>query len=242
MGLTRRQAIMASLSAIALGGCSSTARTSSHPRPVPGWPGYPANPSNRTGYTQVQAPYPRQPIVQPNTPSAVNPVAGVAAISRSKWTRTNPVKSKVNAMNGISKITIHHDGMDPSYITNKASVAERIEKIRKYHVGNNNWGDIGYHYIVDRAGRVWEGRPIQYQGAHVRNNNEHNVGILVMGNFDKQSPSSAQLKSLYSTTAALTTPYKVKTALVRSHQEINKTACPGKNLQKQMNALRRNVG
>jgi hypothetical protein len=241
MGLTRRQAIMASLGAIALGGCSSTARTSSHPRPVAGWPGYPANPSNRTAYTPVQAP-PRQTIVQPNTPGVVTPVAGVSAISRSKWTRTGPVKSKVNAMNGISKITIHHEGWTAVNFTGESTTAQRIEKIRKYHTGEKRWGDIGYHYIVDRAGRVWEGRPIQYQGAHVSQNNEHNVGILVLGNFEKQSPSSAQLKSLYGTVATLTKQYKIRTKMVRSHREINPTTCPGKNLQSKMSGLRRYVG
>ncbi|MBX2852930.1 MAG: peptidoglycan recognition protein family protein [Phycisphaeraceae bacterium] len=240
MGLTRRQAIMASLGAIALGGCSSTARTSRHPRPIAPWAGYPANPSNRTAYTPVQAP-PRQTIVQPKTPGVVTP-AGVAAISRSKWTRTGPVKSKVNAMSGISKVTIHHEGWTAVNFTSQSATAERLEKIRKYHVGENRWGDIGYHYIVDRAGRVWEGRPIQYQGAHVSQNNEHNVGILVLGNFDKQSPSSAQLKSMYHTVAVLTKQHKIKTKLVRSHKEISTTACPGKNLQAQMNALRRHVG
>ncbi|MEM9345285.1 MAG: peptidoglycan recognition family protein [Planctomycetota bacterium] len=241
MGLTRRQAIMTSLGALALGGCSSTSRTSTDPRPIVDWRGYPARPSGSRVYTPVDTPT-RQPINPTNQRALVAPASGVAAISRSSWTRTGPVRSKVNAMNGISKLTIHHDGMDPSYLTNKNAVAERIEQIRKYHVGENRWGDIGYHYIVDRSGRVWEGRPIQYQGAHVRNNNEHNIGILVLGNFDRQSPSRDQLKSLFTTTGALTKHHRIKTNLVRSHQEINKTACPGKNLQKQMNALRRHVG
>lgn len=243
MGLTRRQALMASMAALAIGGCSSTARTARHPRPVAPWPGYPANPSNSHRYTPVQPAY-RQPIAPPDNQSAVKPAAaGVAAISRSNWTRTGPAKSKVNAMNGASKITIHHEGWTPVNFTSKSATAERIEKIRKFHTGpDRRWGDIGYHYIVDRAGRVWEGRPIQYQGAHVRNNNEHNVGILVLGNFEKQSPSSAQLKGLYSTVDALAKKHKVKTALVRSHREINPTTCPGKNLQNQMNGLRRHVG
>lgn len=243
MGLTRRQAVMASLGVLVLGGCKSTARSSSHSRPVVQWPGYPANPSNRQVYTPVQAPH-RQPVPShtTTTPRTATPAAGVSAIGRSSWTRTGPVRSKVNAMNGINKLTIHHEGWTAVNFSSQSATAERIEKIRKYHVGENRWGDIGYHYIIDRAGRVWEGRPIQYQGAHVRNNNEHNVGILVLGNFDKQSPSSAQLKSLYNTAGILTKQHKIKTALVRSHQEINKTACPGKNLQNQMNALRRQVG
>ncbi len=242
MGLTRRQAIMASLSAIALGGCTSTARTRTHPRPIAGWPGYPANPAGNQRYTPVQAPY-QQPVPVPNSAADVTTIAGgINAVGRSNWTRTGPISSKVNAMNGISKITVHHEGWTAVDFTSQSATAERIEKIRKYHTGEKRWGDIGYHYIVDRAGRVWEGRPIQYQGAHVSQNNEHNIGILVLGNFEKQSPSSAQLKSLYSTTAALKSKHGIKTALIRSHREINPTTCPGKNLQNQMNGLRQYVG
>lgn len=242
MGLTRRKAIMASLGALALGGCTSTARTRSHPRPVAGWPGYPANPSANRGYQQVQPPY-RQPVPAPDSQADLAPIApGLQAIGRSNWTRTGPVRSKVNAMSGISKVTIHHEGWTAVNFTNESTTADRIEKIRKYHVGEKHWGDIGYHFIIDRAGRVWEGRPIQYQGAHVSQNNEHNIGILVLGNFEKQSPSSAQLKSLYATTAALKNEHRIKTALIRSHREINPTTCPGKNLQSQMDGLRRHVG
>lgn len=242
MGLTRRQAMMmASLGALTLAGCKSTSSTSSSGRPVANWDRAIANPSANQRHTAVRPPY-QQPVPPPSNPTIAAPVAGgIQAISRTQWTRIGPARSKVNAMNGISKLTIHHDGMDPSYFSSKTTVAERIEKIRNYHTSNNGWGDIGYHYIVDRAGRVWEGRPIQYQGAHVRNNNENNVGILVMGNFDKQKPTDAQLKALYAAAAALTKQNKIKTSKIRSHQEINKTACPGKNLQNKMNALRKHV-
>lgn len=233
---------MASLAAMTLGGCSSTSRSRHSTRPLAQWPGYPANPTANQRYTPVQAPH-RQPVAPPahHAGGTSAKVAGVSAISRSSWTRTGPARNKVNAMNGISKLTIHHEGWTAVNFTSQSTTAERIEKIRKYHTGERRWGDIGYHYIVDRAGRVWEGRPIQYQGAHVSKNNEHNVGILVLGNFEKQSPSSAQLKSLYATADAITKQHRIKPNLVRSHREINPTTCPGKNLQNQMDAIRRHV-
>ena len=163
MGLTRRQAVMASLSALALGGCSSRPRTTTHPRPIIDWPGYPASPAGQQAYTPVQAPR-RQPIAQATPPRPAPPATGLSAISRSPVTRTGPVKSKVNAMNGVNKITIHHEGWTAVNFTSQTITAERIEKIRNYHVGENRWGDIGYHYIIDRAGRVWEGRPTGREG------------------------------------------------------------------------------
>lgn len=239
MGLTRRQAIFASLGTIALSGCASTGSQASR-RPAPPWQGYPATPSSRKVYTPVE------PVYQPpaGRHEVVTPKAtAIDAITRTTWASKGPIRSKVNKMGRVNKITIHHEGWTPVYFTGKSTTAERIEKIRKYHTGpDRRWGDIGYHFIVDRAGRVWEGRPIAYQGAHVSKNNEQNVGILVMGNFEKQSPSEAQLQALFKATKQLKVKYGVKASLVRSHQEINPTTCPGKNLQRRMNALRRHVG
>lgn len=191
----------------------------------------------------MNSPY-QQPVQLPNGPTTATPVAGgLTVIARDSWTRTGPTRSKVNAMNGISKLTIHHEGWTAINFTDESTTAARIEKIRQYHTGpDRGWGDIGYHYIVDRAGRVWEGRPVQYQGAHVSQNNEHNVGILVLGNFDKQAPSNAQLKVLYDAVSVLSKQHSIKSAMVRSHQEITSTECPGKNMQNQMNGIRRYVG
>jgi len=245
MGLTRRQTLIhglsAGLGALALTGCASTGGSYGSRRPVANWPGSPSRPSGSNyPYTPV-SPVPQQVIYTPHVPPAPTDSGAINAISRSNWTRTAPVTSKINAMNGISKLTVHHDGMDPSYFTDKSAVAQRLELIRTAHTRDRGWGDIGYHYIIDRAGRVWEGRPIQYQGAHVKNNNENNVGILVLGNFEKQSPSQAQLATLFETATKLTGRYKIRSSMVRSHQEINPTECPGRNLQTKMNALRAHV-
>lgn len=239
MGLTRRQAVLAGLGTLVLGGCSASGRQGASGRPT-AWDAYPATPSPSRGHTAVQPPHQHQ--VNPAHPTTPVPsIAGVSVIARKDWTRTGPVRSKVNPLNGASKITIHHEGWTAVNFTDRKSTASRIETIRAVHVRDRGWGDIGYHYIIDRAGLIWEGRPILYQGAHVKQNNEHNIGILVLGNFEKQSPSSAQLKSLYNTTAKLTSQYRIKPALVRSHKEINPTTCPGRNLQKQMNGLRKHV-
>ena len=239
--LTRRQAVIAGLGTLVLAGCSSTGRSYASRRPTANWPGYPAGPTASRGYTQVQPAY-RQPSYPP-TPSPVTPATtgSLGALSRSNWTSEGPIRSKVNMMNGISMITVHHEGWKVVDFTDKSATQDRIETIRTVHVRDRGWGDIGYHFIVDRAGRIWEGRPIEYQGAHVSENNEHNVGILVLGNFEKQSPSNAQLQTLFSTTLKLKQMYRVQTKLVRSHQEIKPTSCPGANLQKRMDALRQYV-
>ena len=94
-------------------------------------------------------------------------------------------------MTPVRHITIHHDGMPPVSLNSRAQIAARIEVIRAGHRAKG-WGDIGYHFIVDPQGAVWQGRALLWQGAHVKDRNEGNVGVLVLGNFDSTRPTAAQ--------------------------------------------------
>lgn len=153
-------------------------------------------------------------------------------LGRAKWSKGQPVVSLMNPMVPVRWITIHHDGMTPFVATDERSSAGRIELIRNGHRGKG-WGDIGYHFAIDRAGRVWEGRPLKWQGAHVKDHNEGNIGILVIGNFDEQSPSAMQLKALEKQVKMVMLKYKIPASRVKTHREWAgaKTACPGKSLQ-----------
>ena len=187
------------------------------------------------------APLPRTigPALMPS-PGQAPPPPGIGSVmARSSWTRNGPIISRLNPMNGISRITLHHEGAPdtPVYFTDTRTVAERIELDRQAHL-ERGWGDIGYHYIIDRAGRVWEGRPIQYQGAHVRDNNEHNIGVMCMGNFDIQQPSEAQLSSLAAFTQKLRRKHNVSVNRVFTHQELMPTHCPGRSMQPRIAAMR----
>ncbi|MSR45046.1 MAG: N-acetylmuramoyl-L-alanine amidase [Phycisphaerales bacterium] len=203
-----------------------------------------------TGSKSVRMPGPLWPDAKLFTPTApVAPAAPLAparvlagVIPRSAWTKGTPQLDNIDPMLPVRWITIHHDGMTPFLATDYASCVGRIELIRNGHRGKG-WADIGYHFIVDRSGRVWEGRDLRYQGAHVKDQNEGNLGILCMGNFDQQTPSLAQLVALDRHLRLCMVKYKVKASQVRSHQEwaSAKTACPGRNLQSKMNGIRRAI-
>ena len=120
-----------------------------------------------------------------------------------------------------------------------SATADRIERVRRAHL-DRGWGDIGYHYIIDRGGRIWEARSVVYQGAHVKDHNEHNIGVMVLGNFDLQQPSDAQLTTLQTLIKALREKYSVPITKLHTHQELMPTACPGKNLQPRVASLRSN--
>ena len=65
--------------------------------------------------------------------------------------------------------------------TSKSATAARLETIRKAHLRRDGgrWGDIGYHYAIDPAGRLWEGRSLKWQGAHVKSKERRkNIGVV----------------------------------------------------------------
>jgi hypothetical protein len=197
------------------------------PLPDPPWPTY-------------EEPPPAELPPKPDAPPApaVRPPAGV--LSRASWAHGEPVSSRMDRMTPIRYITVHHDGMDPFFASDRVVVAAHLELIRQLH-RRKGWGDIGYHFAVDRAGRVWEARPLVYQGAHVKDRNPGNIGVVVLGNFEQQAPSGAQLAAMRKHLTALMGTYGVPVSRVHTHQEWDgaATVCPGGRLQHHLERLRR---
>lgn len=228
---TRRGFILLSLGVLT--GCATEQSVSTLPSPA--W---------RSTYVPTYQPTPADTAP---TGTQVSPAAETEAVAalpdhvlaRSNWTRARPVYSRMVRMKPVEYITVHHDAHE-GYLTAQKDVAKRLEAIRLYHKDVRGWGDIGYHFAVDRAGRVWEGRPMAWQGAHVKDCNEGNVGVMLLGNFDKQSPSSAQLASLNQHVTWLMQRYNVPISRVRTHREWAPTACPGKTVQQHMDQARKN--
>lgn len=158
-------------------------------------------------------------------------------VRRNVWSKGNPVPSLMDRMLPIDKITVHHDGMSAFLNTSESAAAARIEAIRRSH-RNNNWGDIGYHYLIDPNGRVWEGRPLSWQGAHVRDHNQGNIGICVLGNYEQQAVNDRQMQALERFIAANMREHRIQRNRVYTHQEFSPTACPGRSLQARMNSVR----
>jgi hypothetical protein len=163
-------------------------------------------------------------------------------ISRSVWGAQDPDKSKFWAMDGVQRITVHHSGLeDPFFATDFDSDAAMVRTIQRSHMNGRDFGDIGYHFVIDPAGRIWQGREMKWQGAHTHDNNPHNIGVVCLGNFDKQNPTEKQKATLKSWLIQLKTTYKVPTRSIYTHQELSPSSCPGKNLQKYMVSLRKNL-
>ncbi|MFM7260359.1 MAG: peptidoglycan recognition family protein [bacterium] len=236
---TRRAFLQSALlggSVLALAACSTTMRSVRVPPPE--WSDVPSRPAPAP--TVAAKPIPK-PVSRPM--GEVNPV-GEAALPWAKprflWAKGTPDVSNLNPMLPVTAITVHHDGMDDLvYATDTPTMAARIERYRVAHRGNG-WADIGYHLVIDRAGTLWQGRAIRWQGAHVKNRNEGNVGVLVMGNFERQQPTAAQMRTLDRVLRDLMRTYRVPKSRVYTHREWPdaQTACPGRNLQPKVASLR----
>lgn len=229
MSMTRREILVAGLGLLVSGCAGGGPRLTDRPRTA--WPTDVSEP--RGAGRTVEPPY---AAARPAERTVAGPLR---VIGRDRWASRGAVSGRVNPMNGVNRITVHHEGWTPVTFTDYQRTAQRIEHDRHIHVDDRGWGDIGYHYIIDRAGRLWEGRNLHYQGAHVSNHNEHNIGVMCLGNFDRQRPSQAQLRALVEALQTLRRHYNVPVSRIHTHQELNPTRCPGTHLQSQFVSLRR---
>lgn len=152
-----------------------------------------------------------------------------------------------------NKIIVHHTAGDTSSFTGKESVIAYLKDVYKFHTITRGWWDIGYNFLIDSYGNIYEGRAggDNVIWAHTNWNNTPSVGISLMGNFDIQKPTQEQIKSLISLITALSKKYNidptakaeyhkvltdipymksVEAGTVAGHRDAGVTSCPGKNL------------
>lgn len=128
-------------------------------------------------------------------------------------------------------IVIHHSGnggeTDPKQIQNQ-------------HMDKKGFDDIGYHFMIDPRGVIYEGRSLDTKGSHVEGANTGKVGILIMGDFQPggfldfsdDKPTAEQLTKAAELIEALKDLYPTITTL-GGHKDFKpSTECPGDDLYK----------
>ncbi len=83
-------------------------------------------------------------------------------------------------MRPIDEIIIHCSATRPTWWSGR-TINQKIAEIRRWHVNDRGWKDIGYHYVIDRDGTVGTGRPIDQIGAHVQGHNTGTIGVCLIG-------------------------------------------------------------
>lgn len=148
--------------------------------------------------------------------------------TRSEWTDHSPRPWRMRAGGRFDRITFHHAGNGVNQNGTVNAVICDLRGVLTAHT-ERNYGDIGYHFMIDYSGAVWEGRSLAYEGAHVSGQNERNIGVMLLGNFEKQWPSKSQLNSVDTIAAKLRERYGIKRHRVFGHRDLGSTACPGRH-------------
>jgi hypothetical protein len=144
-------------------------------------------------------------------------------------------------------LVIHHTASTSELDNPK----QAIRNIQYYHAVKRGWGDIGYNFIIDQDGNIYEGRKggAKVVGGHALPVNKTSVGIAVLGNFESQKVPKGVLEGiveiasyqaeLYNLDVTKNVTYKEKTyPVLGGHRDNSKTACPGKNLYELMPMIR----
>ena len=94
----------------------------------------------------------------------------------------------------VRQIIIHHTAQNLK--GNRRSGVEQMRALYEYHAVQRGWGDIGYHYVIDEGGRIYEGRSggKGVVGAHAYCHNVGTIGVAMMGNFNEDKPSQRQVQ------------------------------------------------
>lgn len=157
---------------------------------------------------------------------------------RSKWTDSKPKTWLLREAGVFGRLTIHHTGLVINKHTIKNAVINDLQNILAGHI-KKQYADIAYHFVIDYVGHVWEGRSLAYEGAHVADQNEHNIGVMLMGNFDKQDPSVLQLSALTRLSGLLCREYSIERHRIYGHSDLGASSCPGKTLYPHVKNLRK---
>jgi hypothetical protein len=123
----------------------------------------------------------------------------------------------------LNTIVVHH-----SAFPNAGPV-----EIQDLHMDVRGFADVAYHYMIAPDGTIYEGRPINVRGAHVRGYNTGSVGIVLLGNFNEDLPTADQLVHLRLLVDYLRYSYDIRYLAGHKdypNQSPDGTECPGDQL------------
>ncbi|WP_229715632.1 peptidoglycan recognition protein family protein [Mangrovihabitans endophyticus] len=184
-------------------------------------------------------------------------------VTRAGWGADESiVKGEPQYTSDVKVIFVHHTAGSNNY--GCAQSAAIIRGIQRYHVHSKGWNDIGYNFLVDKCGTLFEGRgggadqPVL--GAHTLGFNSHSAAIAVIGDYTSiGAPASVRAMiarvaawklGTYGTTAAGTVTlvssgsdryaegHAAVLNRISGHRDTGYTACPGTTLYGQLGSIR----
>ncbi|GAA3667496.1 hypothetical protein GCM10023081_02740 [Arthrobacter ginkgonis] len=204
-------------------------------------------------------------------PASVNGAAlRPAIVTRAQWGANESQADTTDRRSlRLKAMYVHHTASSNNYT--KAQAYQQIRAIYDYHTKSLGWDDIGYQFLVDRFGTIYEGRRGALAqltvGAQAGGYNAETIGVSMLGNFDIAAPPTAAVSALTkvlawkgyqynldvtdrttltttvvgSSTARAQDGTQVQIPVILGHRDTNYTACPGRYLYPKLGAIRKDV-
>ena len=189
-----------------------------------------------------------------------------AIISRAAWGADESLRAcGPDYADSLRSAFVHHTASGNAYAKGKAD--DVIRAIYAYHTQSRGFCDIAYNFLVDKYGRVYEGRaggiiePVI--GGHAMGFNTGSAGVALIGDFQTADPTKASIRALKRLLAwrldvAHLEPTGIATMVsaggsnqkyekgqavqipvISGHRETGYTTCPGNRLWKRLAAIRK---
>jgi hypothetical protein len=142
----------------------------------------------------------------------------MAIVSREDWGARSPRSVVRVSWSSRKEFVVHHSAGPKS---------QSVRSIQDFHMDSNGWSDIGYNFLVDEHGKVYEGRGWLVVGAHAPGHNTSGIGVCYIGNNNPTDKALKAVRGLYQE-ANRRAGRKLK---VLGHREVYPTSCPGSKLQ-----------
>ena len=129
----------------------------------------------------------------------------------------------------ITHITIHHQG---EIWKEGSDVEAYLRRLQQWSRLTKHWADIPYHYVIAQDGRIYAARPLTLAGdTNTEYDPRGHALVMLVGNFEEQQPTPAQLKAAVELTAWLARQHHLGLEAIASHRDhSSQTVCPGRNL------------
>ena len=188
-------------------------------------------------------------------------VAKPQVLTRAQWGADESWRTGTPQSNTVKGVIIHHTADTNNYTADQ--VPGMMRSMYRYATKTLGWDDIAYNYVIDRWGRIWQGRAWLYPeqpvwpAAHL-SNNDRAMGVSMLGNYESERLSGAARSSLERIIGWAATEYGFdpsgrmliynnKTSreewmsTITGHRDNYFTACPGANLYPLIPGIRTNV-
>jgi hypothetical protein len=170
------------------------------------------------------------------TPGYINKTGGASyteleMVNRIEWGADTNLTTWPPRYDAPYRFMIHHTATSTNYADFKAAVRD----IFLLHSIGRGWGDIGYNYLIDPNGVIYEGRQGGEGsiGAHTGGYNNGGIGIAFIGDYSNGLPSAAALESMRQLILERALIHGITLqwgSTVYGHRDFNNTACPGQTL------------